>query len=80
MRASPSFALSKCFTQHYDTDGDGFITREELTQALAADTADSAQLNKDVLQALQEADRNKDGRIDYTVRGGRGVVVLVCLD
>jgi Ca2+-binding EF-hand superfamily protein len=54
--------------QHVDTDGDGYISQEELTRALSGDIDDAKQLTDAVREALQDADRNNDGRIDYTVR------------
>lgn len=57
-------------TQHVDTDGDGFISRQELTAALAADIEDTHKLQSAVLEALQDADTNGDGLIDYTVSMG----------
>jgi Ca2+-binding EF-hand superfamily protein len=60
--------LSVCLLQEFDTNGDGYISQEELSQALASDIADSTQLKDAVREALADADRNHDGRIDYTVR------------
>lgn len=56
-----------CAVQHFDTDGDGYITKEELARALSPDTDSAAELRKDIQQVLHEADRNHDDRIDYTV-------------
>jgi Ca2+-binding EF-hand superfamily protein len=53
--------------QHVDTDGDGYISQEELTRALSGDIDDAKQLSDAVREALQDADKNKDGRIDYMV-------------
>lgn len=55
-------------SQHMDLDGDGYITEEELQQALATDIPDAQQLQDAVREALQDADKDNDGRIDYMVR------------
>jgi hypothetical protein len=51
-----------------DLDGDGYITQEELKQALATDIPDAQQLQDAVREALRDADKDNDGRIDYMVR------------
>lgn len=50
--------LMKAF-QHFDADGSGYITREELVQGLQG-------LNSgDLTKILDEVDKDNDGRIDY---------------
>lgn len=50
--------LLKAF-QHFDTDGSGYITRDELVQGL------QGMNSGDLTQILDEVDKDKDGRIDY---------------
>jgi len=68
--SDPTYVCMLCAVQHFDTDGDGYITKEELHEALSRDTDNAAQLRKDIQQVLQEADSNHDDRIDYTVSSG----------
>jgi len=49
--------LLKAF-QHFDKDGSGCISQEELKEALA-------HLGEDVASVMREIDVNNDGRIDY---------------
>lgn len=59
---------SSCLVlQHMDLDGDGYITQEELQEALAGDIPDAQQLQDAVREALRDADKDNDGRIDYMV-------------
>lgn len=50
--------LLKAF-QHFDIDGSGYITRDELVQGL------QGMNSGDLTQILEEVDKDKDGRIDY---------------
>lgn len=68
LRSLRSICCICLLLQEFDTNCDGYISQEELSQALASDIADSTQLQDAVREALADADRNKDGRIDYTVR------------
>lgn len=55
--------------QQYDKNGDGFITVDELREALAAHyphAGGDAKLDRDVRDVLRRADQDQDGRIDYT--------------
>ncbi|CAO2149482.1 unnamed protein product [Urochloa humidicola] len=47
--------------QYFDKDNNGYITRDELEQAMARYRIGEAS----IIQVLAEVDEDKDGRIDY---------------
>jgi hypothetical protein len=50
--------------QHFDKDGSGFITADELQEALKSH-GDSGQVSSHIKEILQDVDRDNDGRINY---------------
>ena len=54
--------LKECFAV-FDKDGNGYITRDELKNAMA--NLGEKLSEKDIEDMINEADTNKDGCIDY---------------
>jgi Ca2+-binding EF-hand superfamily protein len=49
--------------EKYDLDGDGYITLEEMAQALRVIDPDVA--IDDILSAINDSDADRDGRISF---------------
>ena len=52
--------LMKAF-EHFDTDNSGYITKDELVEALK----EYGSADENIEQILAEVDKDNDGRIDY---------------
>ena len=51
--------LPVCLMQHFDTDNSGYLTRDELADALRSSALDESQLQGDVDKVLQECDKSE---------------------
>lgn len=57
--------LLKTAFQYFDIDGSGFITSDELREVLTGGDISVTLNESDITSMIREADKNRDGRIDY---------------